>query len=134
IFVLLPPPGRGGRVHVEAVPAAAACNLEARRLARLAKAGRQEPAVHLLDRVVSVAGAAAREGLTAKRGRPEMAPQRLEEVGFVPGNGMALSALDTQDLVLGAHEPGGSRQQNRRVRHSLPLLRGRVREGGRAAF
>jgi len=100
-------------VHVEAVPAAAACNLEARRLARLAKAGRQEPAVHLLDRVVSVAGAAAREGLTAKRGRPEMAPQRLEEVGFVPGNGMALAALDPQDLVLGAHEP--SPEHSRRV-------------------
>ena len=40
-------------------------------MARMAKAGRQEPVVVLLDRGVSVAGDAAPEGLTAKRARPE---------------------------------------------------------------
>ncbi len=79
-------------MHIEVVPAAAACNLEARRLAGLAKAGRQEPVVRLLDRGVS--GAAAREGLTAKPARPEMAPQRLEKIGSAPGIGIALAALD----------------------------------------
>jgi hypothetical protein len=91
-------PEREGRVSgsVEAVPAAAACVrwIEARRVARLAKAGRQEPLVGLVDRGVSVAGVTAPEGLTAKPARPEMAPQRLEKVESAPGNGMASAASD----------------------------------------
>jgi hypothetical protein len=81
---------------VEAVPAAVACArwVEARRMARMAKAGRQEPVVVLLDRGVSVAGGAAPEGPTAKRAPPEMAPQRLEKVESAPGNGMASAASD----------------------------------------
>jgi len=56
---------------IEAVPAAAACNrlVETRREARLAKAGRQEPVVGLLDRGVSVAGIGA-EGPDGKVGSP----------------------------------------------------------------
>jgi len=86
---------------VEAIPAAAACHrwVEARRVARRAKATGQEPGVGLLDRGVSVAGIAAGEGLTAKRARPEMAPQRLEKVRSAPGNGMASAARDPQDLI-----------------------------------
>ena len=81
---------------VEAVPAAPACNrwIEARRMARLAKAGRQEPVLGLLDRGVPIAGVAAPEGLTAKRAPRQMAPQRLEKVESAPGNGMASAASD----------------------------------------
>ena len=71
---------------VEAVPPAAACNrsVGARPAARLAKAGQEEPIVGLLNRGVSIAAIAAREGLSTKRARPEMAPQRLERLNPRP--------------------------------------------------
>ena len=47
-----------------------------------------EPIVYLWNRGVSVAEIAAREGVTAKRSRREMAPQRLEKIESAPGNGM----------------------------------------------
>ena len=40
-------------------------------------------------------------GLTAKRSRPEMAPQRLEKIESAPGNGMGSEASNPQDLVHG---------------------------------
>jgi len=72
---------------VEAVPPSATCNrsVGAPLTARLAKAGREGLIVGLLNG--SGASIAAREGLTAKRARLEMAPQRLEKVEFAPGNG-----------------------------------------------
>ena len=84
---------------VEAVPPSAACegSIEALCAARLAEAAREEPIVGLLDRGVSVAGIAAREGLTAKRARP----QWLGKVESAPGNGMAPAALDSKYLVEG---------------------------------
>src|SRR5277367_6786921 len=42
-----------------------------------------------------------RERLTAKRSRPEMAPQRLEKIESAPGNGMGSEASNLQDLVYG---------------------------------
>ena len=59
-----------------------------------------EPIVDLLNRGVSVAGI-ARERLTAKRSRPEMAPQRLEKIESGPGNGMGSEASNPQDVVHG---------------------------------
>src|SRR5277367_3553609 len=59
-----------------------------------------EPIVELLNRGVSVAGI-AREWLTAKRSRPEMAPQRLEKIESGPGNGMGSEASNPQDVVHG---------------------------------
>src|SRR5271170_4323388 len=49
----------------------------------------------------AVAGIAARECLTAKRSRPEMAPQRLEKIESAPGNGMGSEASNPQHLVHG---------------------------------
>jgi hypothetical protein len=46
-------------------------------------------------------GIAAREGLTAKRSRPEMAPQPLEKIESAPGNGMGSEASNPQDVVHG---------------------------------
>src|SRR5271168_1071155 len=46
-------------------------------------------------------GIAAREGLTAKRSRPEMAPQPLEKIESAPGNGMVSEASNPLDLVHG---------------------------------
>ena len=88
---------------VEAVPPSAACegSIEALCAARLAEAAREEPIVGLSDRGVSVAGIAAREGLTAKRARLEMVPQWLGKVESAPGNDMAPAALDSQYLVEG---------------------------------
>ena len=40
-----------------------------------------------------------RERLTAKRSRPEMAPQRLEKIESAPGNGMGSEASNLQHLV-----------------------------------
>jgi hypothetical protein len=40
---------------------------------------------------------------TAKRRRPEMAPQRLEKIESAPGNGMVSEASKPQDLVHGRH-------------------------------
>jgi hypothetical protein len=51
------------------------------------------------SRGVSLAGIAPREGLTAKRSRPEMAPQRLEKIESAPGNGMGSGTLNPQDVV-----------------------------------
>jgi hypothetical protein len=42
-----------------------------------------------------------RERLTAKRSRPEMAPQRLEKIESAPGNGMGSEASNLQHLVRG---------------------------------
>ena len=53
-----------------------------------------EPIVDLLNRGVSVVGIAAREDRTAKRSRPEMAPQRFEKIESAPGNGMASEAAN----------------------------------------
>ena len=44
--------------------------------------------VGLLNPGASLAGIAAEEGLTARRSRPEMAPQRFEKIESAPGNGM----------------------------------------------
>ena len=60
-----------------------------------------EPIVDLLNRGVSVAGIAAREGLTAKRNSPEMAAQRLEKIESAPGNGMVPETSSPQDVVHG---------------------------------
>ena len=40
-----------------------------------------------------------REVLTARRSRPEMAPQRLERIEFAPRNGMVSEAFNPQDVV-----------------------------------
>ena len=60
-----------------------------------------EPRAISSNRGVSLAGIAPREGLTAKRSRPEMAPQRLEKIKSAPGNGMVSEALNPQDMVHG---------------------------------
>ena len=57
--------------------------------------------VHLLNRGVSVAGIAAREGLGANRSRSEMAPQRLENIKSALGNGSVSEASKPQDVVHG---------------------------------
>ena len=61
-----------------------------------------EPRAIPSNRGVSFAGIAAREGLTAKRSRPEMAPQRLEKIESAPGNGMGSEASNPQDWYTGA--------------------------------
>jgi hypothetical protein len=60
-----------------------------------------EPRAISPSRGVSLAGIAPRDGLTAKRSRPEMAPQRLEKIESAPGNGMVSEALNPQDVVHG---------------------------------
>jgi len=97
-------------------------------MARLAKAGRQEPVVGLVDRGVSVAGGAAQEGLTAaKRACPEMAPQRIEKVESAPGNGMASAASDPRIWRRERHQ--------RRPEHSVsPDGRGDEGHARRAGF
>jgi hypothetical protein len=57
--------------------------------------------VDLSSRGVSVGGTAAREDLTAYRGRPEMAPQRLEKIESAPENGRGSEASKPQHLVHG---------------------------------
>ena len=64
-----------------------------------------EPIVDLLNRGVSVVGIAAREDLTAKQSRPEMAPQRLEKIESAPGNGMVSEDWNPQDVVHGRGWP-----------------------------
>ena len=59
-----------------------------------------EPIVDLVNRGVSVAKI-AREWLTAKRSRREMAPQQLEKIESGPGNGMGSEASNPQDVVGG---------------------------------
>src|SRR5271156_1553866 len=51
--------------------------------------------------VVSVAVTAGREGVTAKRNRREIAPQRLEKIESAPENGMVSEASNPQGLVCG---------------------------------
>jgi hypothetical protein len=46
-------------------------------------------------------GIEAREGWTAKRSRPEMAPQPLDKIESALGNGMASAASNPQHLVRG---------------------------------
>jgi hypothetical protein len=95
---------------VESVPPAAACDRSVGRgAARLAKAVRKEPIVGLSGCGVPVAGIAARRGLTAKRARRQMAPQRLEKVESAPGNGMASAAQDPQYLVQAPGQAPSSR-------------------------
>jgi hypothetical protein len=65
----------------------------------------RSPIVGLLNRGVSVARLAARENLTAKRSRPEMAPQQLEKIESAPGNGMVSETSIPQHLVHGAWLP-----------------------------
>ena len=100
-----PPPDGEGRVSgsVEAVPPAAACDRSvgaqptgARRTLRWKSRSSVSRAAALRP-----SGAAALEGLAAKRARREMAPQRLEKVQFAPENGMAPADLDPQYLVSG---------------------------------
>jgi len=57
--------------------------------------------VDLFNRGVSVAGIGAREGLGAKRSRPEMAPQRLEKIESALGNGSVSETSKPQDVVQG---------------------------------
>src|SRR5271168_63046 len=60
-------------------------------------------------------GIAARECLTAKRSRPEMAPQPLEKIESAPGNGMGSEASNPQDLVPGrATDRARLRRTNRK--------------------
>jgi hypothetical protein len=59
-----------------------------------------EPIVDLVNRGVSVAEI-AREWLTAKRSRREMAPQQLEKIESGPGNGMGSEASNPQDVLDG---------------------------------
>ena len=58
-----------------------------------------EPIFDVWNRGVLVAGIAARESVTAKRSRREMAPQRLEKIESAPGNGMVSVASNPQDVV-----------------------------------
>jgi hypothetical protein len=60
-----------------------------------------EPRAISSNRGVSLAWIAAREGGTAKRSRPEMAPQLLEKIESAPGNGMGSEASNPQDVVHG---------------------------------
>jgi hypothetical protein len=60
-----------------------------------------EPIFDVWNRGVLVAGIAARESVTAKRSRREMAPQRLEKIESAPGNGMVSVASNPQDVVCG---------------------------------
>ena len=84
---------------VEAVPPATIRNRSAE-ARRVAKASRVKPIVDLLNRGVSTAAMPAREGLAVQRGRPEMAPHRLERIDSAPGNGMAPETSDSQDMGL----------------------------------
>ena len=85
---------------VEAVPPTAPRNrsIEARLAACVSKASREEP-TDLLSCGASVAAIAAREAMTTKPRRPEMAPQELEKTKSAPGFGMAAQASNPQDLV-----------------------------------
>jgi hypothetical protein len=77
--------------------------LSVRRISRAQKSGARRPQQMEGNRqsVARPQLAAAREDLTAKRNRPEMAPQRLEKIEFAPGNGMASEASKPQHLVHG---------------------------------
>ena len=86
---------------VEAVPPPAASrrSIGPRAAARLAEPGGERPAVGVRSRGVATAGAAARAGLTAKRARPQKAPQRLEKVEPAPGNGRSPAGADPRYLA-----------------------------------
>jgi hypothetical protein len=76
------------------------------------------------NRGASLAGIAPREGLTAKRSRPEMAPQRLEKIESAPGNGMGSEALNPQDVVHGRAADGARlRLASRENDERAPLQR-----------
>ena len=58
---------------------------------------------------------------TARRGRPEMAPQRLEKIKSAPGNGSSSEAWKPQHLVPGARltvRSGGEPQERCRIRRA----------------
>src|SRR5208337_3034661 len=57
-------------------------------------------------------------------GNPEKAPQRLENIQFAPGNGMAPAALDPKYLV------GGARAAKRRLARILRLFYASRQHGG----
>jgi len=61
-----------------------------------------EPRAISSNRGASLAGIAAREGLTAKQSRPEMAPQRLEMIESAPGDGMGSEASNHKMWYMGA--------------------------------
>ena len=69
-------------------------SLEARRALRPASENHVEPAATPSDGVLPLAETVSE----ARRRRPEMAPQRLEKIGFTPGNGMAPNPSDLQHL------------------------------------
>ena len=83
-----------------------------------------EPIVDLLNRGVSVVGIAAREDLTAKRSRPEMAAQRFEKIESAPGNGMVPEDSNPQYVVHGRAAGRArlrlTRRKNDKVRSSPP--------------
>jgi len=91
----------------------------ARRVARLAKVGREEPIVGLLIHGVSVAGIAARE-----RARPETRKRHRNRLKRLNprGNGMAAGAPDPHYLVQGR----GPRPSPRRI----PVASRRSPDGG----
>ena len=62
---------------------------------------------------------------TARRGRPEMAPQRLEKIESAPGNGSSSEAWKPQHLVPGARadralRPGAARTLSNSTRAGSP--------------
>ena len=62
---------------------------------------------------------------TARRGRPEMAPQRLEKIKSAPGNGSSSEAWKPQHLVPGARadralRPGAARTLSNSTRAGSP--------------
>ena len=63
----------------------------------------RERDLEAMDRFIghSAATIASRENLTARRSRPEMAPQQLEKIESAPGNGMVSEASKPQDMVPG---------------------------------
>jgi len=89
----------------------------ARRVARLAKVGREEPIVGLLIHGVSVAGIAARE-----RARPETRKRHRNRLKRLNprGNGMAPGSLDPQDLV----REGSNQCRHRECKRSDPAMKG----------
>src|ERR1700733_116691 len=83
--------------------------------------GDPEPIVDLLTRGVSVPGS-RRERLTAKRSRPEMAPQRLEKIESGPGNGRGSEASNLQDLVRGRAADRARRRLTSHGNDEVPML------------
>jgi hypothetical protein len=61
--------------------------------------------------------------LTAKRTRPEMAPQRLEKIESAPGNGMGSEASNPQDVVHGRAADRARLRLTSRRNHKVAELR-----------